>query len=334
MDSCFKLKKSMEGIVLHAWRLRPTKGDSFALPRAFAAAKWVMNAKVQLYAAGNGPHALASRTMLNVVEVFWYDAWAQACQALKRGDYVALSGDGIVALARTAREMPVFVLSGPPAGLQVASAIRFRLWPAAAKAKGDGTTQRVHAALALDLTHASVSDSARAPPKKKANRRNSSAGYMYTELAALQRGEANVVGVVAGFTLPHETMNDLMMTLSLTGPSIHPRALSVNVFARDEASLPDFLAVGDVVRAHRLTIQTHKGVLQGVGNSKRTSWVVWHGDGARKATSSTFTCTIEDRQRVHALQSWSHGVDWVETLASQVSVLYVPLHFTRILLTV
>ena len=166
MDSCFKLKKSMEGIVLHAWRLRPTKGDSFALPRAFAAAKWVMNAKVQLYAAGNGPHALASRTMLNVVEVFWYDAWAQACQALKRGDYVALSGDGIVALARTAREMPVFVLSGPPAGLQVASAIRFRLWPAAAKAKGDGTTQRVHAALALDLTHASVSDSARAAEKE------------------------------------------------------------------------------------------------------------------------------------------------------------------------
>ena len=337
-----------EGCCTHVWRCRPTLDDSFALLPGCEGARWVLNAKVQQYApaAPPGPEGLPSREKRGTVEVFFYDDWARSSGELKRGDYLALSGAGVRVVERGDGKAPALVVCAPPPSARLAP-ICARRWAKLVATAGDRSTQIVHEAAATTLTAQSIAAAATAalvtvhaapsrsssgggrrtaaalppPPKRKKRagrtKRKASASYIYTPLGSLARGEANVVGVVAHFTPPRPTSNDLIMTVALTGPSIWPRYLNVNVFARDESALPSLLAVGDVVRGHRLSVTSYNGELQGVGNAKRSSWVVWHSDGTKHATSATFTCTAEDDARFHALTTWSAEVDWLTTLAQQ-----------------
>ncbi|EQC29082.1 hypothetical protein SDRG_13242 [Saprolegnia diclina VS20] len=154
----------------------------------------------------------------------------------------------------------------------------------------------------------------RPPPPSKKRRLRVGDKYQYTPLAALGERTADVYGVVVSYTTPKQASRgrmDFEMTLAIIDESRPERAqaLYINVFAPDLAHLPRILAVGDVIRFHKLVLSRYNGVLVALC-TRASRFVVFRlADGS--STEVVLTHTYEsvtylpsDKARAIALLQW------------------------------
>ncbi|XP_022100650.1 uncharacterized protein LOC110984603 isoform X2 [Acanthaster planci] len=136
--------------------------------------------------------------------------------------------------------------------------------------------------------------------------------YTYTVLRDLKEApHVNIFGVVKFFKPPYKTRGpDYCMTVTLIDQTLDPshRGLRCQLFRDDINALPQVHAIGDIVRFHRLKISLYNNGLQGQKGSGFQCLVF---DGAvnapmePRASSSNFTLTDDDKQRVEELRLWS-----------------------------
>lgn len=184
-------------------------------------------------------------------------------------------------------------------------------------------------------------------------RRGSGDKYAYVSIAdTTTRGENNMFGVVVSCTPPKPTKSvDLVsrvrsvvlrdsairphtcvaaVQMNIIDPSRPTLHVPVVVFARHPRQHPKCTQLGDVVRAHRLTLkayqQSHQLVAKFVdvacnhvppwgqlspcqrflATRKTSSFVVVHADGSCDSTSATMTPFSEAQtKRIKELQAWA-----------------------------
>ncbi|KDO29143.1 hypothetical protein SPRG_05386 [Saprolegnia parasitica CBS 223.65] len=154
----------------------------------------------------------------------------------------------------------------------------------------------------------------RPPPPSKKRRLRVGDEYQYTPLASLGERTADVYGVVVSYTTPKQSSRgrmDFEMTIAITDESRPERAqaLYINVFARDLAHLPRILAVGDVVRFHKLLMSRYNGVLVALCTRASRFVVFRMADGSdtdvvMTHTYETVTYHPSDKARAIALLQW------------------------------
>jgi hypothetical protein len=89
--------------------------------------------------------------------------------------------------------------------------------------------------------------------------------YEYKQLADLREEDTtNVYGIVKFYKPPYSCKGtDLACLVKLVDPSC-PTGFNCMMFSREEKLLPQIRAEGDILRIHRIKVQTYQGQLQGV----------------------------------------------------------------------
>lgn len=124
--------------------------------------------------------------------------------------------------------------------------------------------------------------------------------YHYTKFADLQDGVANIYGVVISMVMPRKTSGfDKKMDLFVIDPSIVKgdgdwNPVKLAVFGND-SMLPDVRNVGDIIRAHRVTVQTWNNLKELVG-SKRSSFIVLDSCTKESRSTSAKPTPIDDKE--------------------------------------
>ncbi|XP_059152855.1 uncharacterized protein LOC131938732 [Physella acuta] len=131
--------------------------------------------------------------------------------------------------------------------------------------------------------------------------------YNYKPLSSLEVNTiVDVYGVVKFFKPPVPTKGrDYMYILSLTDESLEnpDDKIKCNIFCKDPENVPKY-EVGDIVRFHRLKVQSYQGSKQGY-NGPAFQWLMFH-ESLDNCQSScpTYTFEQQDRDRVQALLEW------------------------------
>eukprot|EP00117_Sycon_ciliatum_P041850 scpid14093/ scgid30539/ Protection of telomeres protein 1; POT1-like telomere end-binding protein len=158
------------------------------------------------------------------------------------------------------------------------------------------------------------SASAGASPSAKRKRHET---YSYTKLADLKDGDSkkNFYGVVKCFFPSKKTLGtDWSVHFIVVDPSASDEdnsGLKVVWFGRDQASLPVFKAVGDIVRCHRVNISTYKGRLQCCSKHYINSAIVCFSgeeDASMEPTwfaKSDPVVTDKDKETLAELRGWA-----------------------------
>ncbi|XP_062509588.1 protection of telomeres protein 1-like [Corticium candelabrum] len=144
-------------------------------------------------------------------------------------------------------------------------------------------------------------------PSKKAEAH--SILYQYKQLGELRDGEtANVYGVVKFFKPPYASKGtDFTCLVNLVDPSC-PDGFRCVMFSKEEKLLPHIRTTGDIVRIHRLKVQTYQSNLQGVAQ-KGLSCVVFDGKQGQpfdaRSGHRNITFTDNDKKTVESLREWT-----------------------------
>ena len=100
--------------------------------------------------------------------------------------------------------------------------------------------------------------------------------------------------------------------LQAQGPATD--GVQIVIFAREQSFLPDVRHVGDVVRLHRVRVQSHQMKRQVVANKFNFSALTFDGAAAAPATPrhssspSSYAWSPQDGQRVRDLRAWANTV--------------------------
>ncbi|XP_004346807.2 hypothetical protein CAOG_05122 [Capsaspora owczarzaki ATCC 30864] len=140
-------------------------------------------------------------------------------------------------------------------------------------------------------------------------RPNSSAEYEYTPISKVRQAESiNLFGVVVYLKPPRPTRGtDWCLTFTLCDPGSegeHP--LMCNLFLPQHA-FPE-VQLGDIVRLHRIKIQTHNGSLQGLSSYGMSMVCFTNIPNAaltpRGMPNQTVSISHKDMQEIERLRSW------------------------------
>ncbi|XP_062404261.1 protection of telomeres protein 1 isoform X2 [Sardina pilchardus] len=138
------------------------------------------------------------------------------------------------------------------------------------------------------------------------------AKYKYVPLNALKHGsQVNVYGVVTFFKLPFPTKGtDYCSTLKLTDPS--GATVCCTIFCENQENHPKIFKAGDVIRLHRVKVQTFGGAMTLV---TCWGWSALTFDGAvsspvvPRTNNKSFHFSEEDQRMVTELREWAaHGL--------------------------
>lgn len=125
--------------------------------------------------------------------------------------------------------------------------------------------------------------------------------------------EDNVFGVVSWFEPPMPTKGDDWLTKAqLVDPSCADSDLSLKLLLFHEREMaPPIRRVGDILRCHRIKINKFETLLQGIGNKRSTSCVVFDGQVGDPVTIRVATAdkrnhslSKSDCEVVESLRKW------------------------------
>ncbi|CAM9591048.1 unnamed protein product [Chrysoparadoxa australica] len=230
--------------------------------------------KLQLQGSGNG----MSRTPINV---YMYDKWAQQCHSMvNAGDTLFVTGETKASvLANPAADVgdhPYCIVIAPRDLFHTRderlAADTVKILIEAAQGSGSGKRVRVGGGGTL-----LVSTTAK-------RRRVAQVQANFVSLKDLpnswgqSKAKVNVFGVVSSFGHPKPTKGtDRMICVNLIDPSMPDSENSIpcNIFGADYKQLPSLLAVGDMIRLHRVLPKTYNNWPQLVFNKHwGSSWVL------------------------------------------------------------
>ncbi|KAM4748885.1 protection of telomeres protein 1 [Rhinophrynus dorsalis] len=132
--------------------------------------------------------------------------------------------------------------------------------------------------------------------------------YMYTPLDQLKEGTvANIFGVVKFFKPPYQSKGrDFCSIVTIVDQS--DVKLKCILFSAVPEALPKIYKVGDIVRFHRIKIQSFNNEIQGI-NSIGFSSLVFDGSVNApvdpKTSSKCYSFTPEDKKCVEVLRDWA-----------------------------
>ncbi|XP_064605161.1 protection of telomeres protein 1-like [Liolophura sinensis] len=163
-----------------------------------------------------------------------------------------------------------------------------------------------------------VSDIVARPPRNATSdvptKKRNPPQYEYTTIDKVKAtSSVNLFAVVKFFKPPYRTRGtDLCQVMSLVDPTCDCLTkLKCVFFIRPPAEVPP-VKLGSIVRFHRLKVVNYNGEPQG-NNSPGFSWLVFEGEeGASlepKTSSSQFTLTDGDKEKVKELRKWAAGLD-------------------------
>ncbi|XP_033647838.1 uncharacterized protein LOC117307255 [Asterias rubens] len=140
----------------------------------------------------------------------------------------------------------------------------------------------------------------------------SKANYAYTLLKDLRvTSKVNIFGVVKFFKPPYKTRGpDYCMMVTLIDPSLvnDQRGFRCQLFRDELEALPQIHSIGDIVRFHRLRVTEFNGNMQGQRGDGFQCLVFGGGlndSDEPRASTSNFTLTSEDKDRVKELRQWT-----------------------------
>ncbi|XP_069142456.1 protection of telomeres protein 1-like isoform X1 [Argopecten irradians] len=163
-----------------------------------------------------------------------------------------------------------------------------------------------------DVVNGQGSPVTKSPKTDKSPKKDATKEYTYSQLNSLiPNTVVDVYGVVKFFRSPSKTRgHDYSMLVTIVDPSVcqsePKKKLKCLLFHWDESKLP-LVDVGDIIRFHRLKICTYNGDLQGQ-NCPGFSWLTVSGVAGApmepRASSSNFTFTEKDKQKIEELRTW------------------------------
>ena len=104
--------------------------------------------------------------------------------------------------------------------------------------------------------------------------------YEYKKVADIKEGDTkiNIIGVVKYFRSPRVTsINQYNLLCTVIDPSVEDnieKGIRCILFAFEKINLPQVENIGDIIRLHRVNVNSFNGRLQ-VQQTKATSWLVY-----------------------------------------------------------
>ncbi|XP_076469442.1 uncharacterized protein LOC143299839 [Babylonia areolata] len=135
--------------------------------------------------------------------------------------------------------------------------------------------------------------------------------YTYIRIADVKSGIHNVFGVVKFSKLPVRSRGtDFFQVLSITDESLpEDEKMVINLFYSNTEDFPS-ASVGDVIRLHRLRVESFGDELKG-RPGPGFSWLLVHDDVDNPSCSSKkYTYSDHSKRRVEELQKWGREQSW------------------------
>ncbi|CAM9582258.1 unnamed protein product, partial [Discosporangium mesarthrocarpum] len=243
---------------------------------------------------------VAAAGPLHIMKVYFYDLWAEKCSFIARDAELTVSGPATLLVrndpSATGNDHPCCLAldpstPAPRSGWRGGGDIVVRVLP-----HGSLTAVKVEGALLSDFQ---VPGPIPQQPKRRGSTRKTQKPYEYTELANVpgapqdhqqMRNILHVYGVVCSFSHRSPSRgSDWYTTVCLIDPSCPGPAEAVpcNFFLGSKGGLPRPLAVGDILRVHRIEARSYKNRPQLVGLHGKTAWMLVRHKGAIAAVSQT-----------------------------------------------
>mmetsp|Transcript_9024 Transcript_9024/g.22165 ORF Transcript_9024/g.22165 Transcript_9024/m.22165 type:complete len:677 (+) Transcript_9024:115-2145(+) len=134
-------------------------------------------------------------------------------------------------------------------------------------------------------------------------------GYIYTPLCELRAGiECNIMAVVVNFTFPKKSRRgDSYIVVTVVDRTNIDAAVQVNIFGPTDDTLPKIRRLGDLIRLHRIKVDSYQGRPSLVYQKTKSSFICIDGRPGQNTEPYSYSTphyTEVDKEIVASLREW------------------------------